>query len=217
MIYMKKYIINFLIIISILLQINLPVYATIKYENNPILISPRCKMNEKLPEEKQIWDLLVKYCPNKYIAAGIMGMFYRESNLQSNAVGGYNENNNKNINNDFRKKIDAGLAKGKTRKYFIERINIYYGGYGLCQWCWDHIPRLYDFARDWGTSIADAEMQIAFTVYEIKTYYPDLWKVLLETKSAYRAGSKLAIYYDGTGANWVIGNYAKKYYKRYAK
>lgn len=217
MIIMKR-IITLLLIIITLFQINLPAYATIKIELYETFISPRCKINDKLPEEKQIWNLINKYSPNEYITAGIMGMYYRESNLQSDAVGGYQENNNKNINRDFHKKIDAGLAKGKTKKYFIEKINIYYGGYGLCQWCWDHIPRLYDFAREYGAiSIADAEMQIAFTFYEIKEYYPDLWEVLLNTKSAYKAGSRLATYYDGTGANWVIGNYAKRYYNRYAK
>ena len=74
---MKKYIVALLLIASMLFQCKLPTYA----DDNTIFISPRCKQEANLPEEKIIWDLLIKYSPNEYIAAGIMGMYYRESHL----------------------------------------------------------------------------------------------------------------------------------------
>ena len=76
MVYMKKYIVIFLLITCMLFQYTLPMCFA-----DDIFISPRCKIEYELPEEEIIWNLLVKYSPNEYIAAGIMGMFYRESHL----------------------------------------------------------------------------------------------------------------------------------------
>ena len=78
MVYMKKYIVVFLLITCMLFQYNLPICFA---DDNDIFISPRCKMEDNLPEEEIIWNLLIKYSPNEYIAAGIMGMYFRESNL----------------------------------------------------------------------------------------------------------------------------------------
>ena len=212
---MKKYIVAFLLIASMLFQCKLPTYA----DKKTTFISPRCKQEDNLPEEEIIWNLLVKYSPNEYIAAGIMGMYYRESHLQSDQVACIETyNNEKEARNKLvRETVDAGFTDGSSKEYFIQEINYHYGGYGLGQWCWKNIPRLYDFAQEWGTTIADAEMQIAFTLYDLENYYPDLWEILInDVKDANLAGSKLATYYDGTGADWVIGNHAEYYYEKYS-
>lgn len=213
---MKKYIVIFLLITCMLFQYTLPICFA---DNNTIFISPRCKQEDNLPEEEIIWKLLVKYSPNEYIAAGIMGMYYRESHLQSDQVACIDayENEKIIINALVRETVDAGLADGSSKDYFIEEINYHYGGYGLAQWCWTNIPRLYEFAKEQGTTIADAEMQIAFTLYDMENYYPELWEILIkEVTTAKLAGSKIATYYDGTGADWVIGNYADYYYEKYS-
>ena len=119
----------------------------------------------------------------------------------------------------FTEKIDTGLIEGSTLEEFIEWSRYHYGGYGLGQWCTVRgLTELYNFAQDWGTSIADAEMQCAFTVFDIQSTYPDLWETLSSIENPTEAGYKIGIFYDGTsyGAGY-IGQLANEFYSIYAK
>lgn len=79
------------------------------------------------------------------------------------------------------------------------------------------VKRLRDFAQAWGTSIADAEMQCAFTVDSMRRN-AKLWEVLQETEDPATAGWFVGVFYDGTrtGAGY-IGQCAREIYERRTK
>ena len=123
----------------------------------------------------------------------------------------------KKLNKEFTEKIDAGLEDGSTREEFIHALNIQYGGYGLGQWSsllYD--GALFDFAQKWGTSIADAEMQCAFTVKSIQEHPTELWELIENEKNVEQIGRYIGVYYDGStfGAETIAAK-AKEYYDKY--
>ena len=70
-----------------------------------------------------IWDMLLQYCDNEKIVAGIMGYFYRESCMRSDAIAGWATRDKRNQCDNsqiFTEKVDAGLEDGSSREYFIE-------------------------------------------------------------------------------------------------
>lgn len=184
-----------------------------------ILIITRHK---NLEDQKLLWDLLNKYTKNEYITAGILGYFWRESSGRSNSCAGWYINDvtyQTDTCAEFTTKIDKGLKNSSTFEEFIEWSRYHYGGYGLGQWCTIRgLTELYNFAKEWDTSISDAEMQCAFTVYDIQNTYPDLWTALLSIENATEAGYKVGLFYDGSpqGAGY-IGQLAQQFYDIYAK
>lgn len=168
--------------------------------------------------EAWLWDCLSRYSPSDEVTAGIMAYYYRESLWRSDAVAGWAVSqaySGVDHCKDFTETIDAGLADGSTREEFIMRCHDQYGGYGLGQWSAPHYTAaLYDFAREWGTSIADAEMQCAFTVWSMQSI-PELWEALLEADAPARAGWLIGILYDGTPAGAEsISRMAEVFYER---
>ena len=167
-----------------------------------------------------IWECLHKYAPSDAIAAGIMGMFWRESFFRSDATAhwatvlkttGYDQAR------DFTAKIDAGLADGSTKEMFIQEVNGIIGGYGLSMWySTTRLSGLYDFAREWGTSISDAEMQCAYAVESMKSY-TELWEELQTITDPALAGARIGLLYDGSSSGYgAIGSMAKNFYDKYA-
>ena len=160
-----------------------------------------------------------KFNNNEKLSAGILGYFWRESFCQSDVVAGaYHLGNDYAIelNKNFTEKIDAGLEDGSTREEFIHSLFTKYGGYGLGQWsALIYDGPLFDFAQDWGTSIADAEMQCAFTVKSIKDY-SKLWDLIKDEDDVLQIGRYIGIYYDGSpfGAE-TIASKAQEYYEKY--
>ena len=118
--------------------------------------------------ETYIWQELSKYSPNDQITAGIMGYFWKESRMKSNAVAGWDVRNHWkgqeiDICEEFTQEVDSGLKSGNTKDYFIEMVTIHYGGYGLGQWVSpDYLDDLYEFVREKGGSIGDANLQCEF-------------------------------------------------------
>ena len=170
--------------------------------------------------EKFLWEILNYYTNNEKLTAGIMGYFYRESSYNSNSVAGLYLSGpefEKKESQKFLETIDAGLEDGSTREKFITKTKYQYGGYGLGQWCaMSYLEAFYDFAQEWGTSIADAEMQCAFTVKSIKEHPTDLWDLIKDEENVEQIGRYIGIFYDGspTGAE-VMAGYAKKIYEKY--
>ena len=169
-----------------------------------------------------IWETLSKHSPNDIITAGIMGYFWRESNFRSDAVAGWHERNigrGSDICIEFTSEVDAGLHDGSSREYFIEKVSVNYGGYGLGQWLSiGYLEHFYDFIRSRKGSIGDAELQCEF-IFESMKQNEELWQMLLECETAAQAGRRIAIWYDG--ASWEGVNYistlAHEFYKEYTE
>lgn len=172
--------------------------------------------------EELVWNELSKYSPSDAVTAGIMGYFYRESQMRSDAIAGWpGRNYTKGITDicsEFVEKIDAGLKDGSTKDEFIEKVNIHYGGFGLGQWSDPkYLGHFYEFVQESGGSIADAEVQCAF-IFESMQQNERLWTEIQELDDAYRVGRRIGYLYDGTGelGAETIASFAKMYYERFA-
>lgn len=169
-----------------------------------------------------IWEELSKHSPSDEITAGVMGYFWRESGLRSDAVAGWNERNigrERDICKEFTEIVDAGLHDGSSKDYFIEMVTIYYGGYGLGQWLsLGYLEHFYDFVQEREGSISDAAIQCEF-IFASMQQNDELWEMLLECETAAQTGRRIAIWYDG--ASWEGVNYistlAHEFYKEYAE
>ena len=160
-----------------------------------------CKSEES---EKFIWDTLVELLDgNKKIAAGVMGYFWRESGLKSNAIPRWFNNDwgtDRDSSAEYTAIIDAGLADGSTKELFLNKDNKRCGGYGLGQWFQQHyLEELYNYAQEQGTSIGDARMQCEFMVWSLEHQTPKLWEDLQAHPeySAFQTGRRIGYLYDG--------------------
>lgn len=200
-------------VISIILSLNIPINATNEY-----------KITEYKNEDSEewLWNTLNKYTENEYITAGIMGYYWRESFFKSNAIAGWSYTMHQ-IGEDpcieFQKIIDNGLSDGSTKEIFIPYIHHCNGGFGLGQWSSEHyLEMLYDYAQEWGTSIADAEMQCVFTIDSLKEFHEEIYEILLTETNASTVGKYIATYYDGTNTGIeIIGLKAQYFYNKYSE
>lgn len=172
--------------------------------------------------ETYVWNELSKYSPNDQITAGIMGYFWKESRMKSNAVAGWDVRNRWkgqeiDICEEFTKKVDLGLRRRKTKDYFKEMVSIKYGGYGLGQWLSpDYLEDLYEFVKERQGSIGDANLQCEFIFHSLQKN-KRLWTELLSCRTAEQCGRRIGTLYDGndeTGAE-IIASAAGQYYKKY--
>lgn len=189
-------------------------------------ISPKYEpVYTKVHDEKSeiyIWNELSKYSPNDQITAGVMGYFWKESRMRSDAVAGWDVRNRwkgqeTDICQEFTKDIDSGLKHGSTKDYFKEMVTTRYGGYGLGQWLsLDYLDDLYEFSKRQKTSIGDARMQCEFIFYSMKKN-EKLWTELMNCRTAEQCGRRIGTLYDGndeTGAE-LIASAAGQYYKTF--
>lgn len=168
---------------------------------------------------KIVWNIFNELTDNQYLIAGLVGMAFRESKFQSNAVGGWHYLAGiKDISKEFTEKIDIGLQDSSTKEIFVKEISEIYGGYGLFQYCGrDRLENFYDYAANWGTSISDVAMQCSFALHELKNDYFDTYKQINVLKNAYDVGLLIGIYYDGTRSYEAIGNFAYEFYTNYER
>ena len=167
-----------------------------------------------------LWNELSKHSPSDVVTAAVLSYFWRESQYRSDAVAGWAKSK-AGYGVDLCKKVttktDKGLEDGSSKEYFLRKVWLY-GGYGLGQWQSEsYVEDLYDFAREYGGSIGDAEMQCAFVFHSLKQD-KDLWKKLKNCDDPERAGRLVAIYYDGSqsGAPYM-GYKAGRLYEKYHK
>ena len=168
-----------------------------------------------------LWDCISRYSPSDQITAGILAMFWRESSFRSDSTAHWADvlvATGLDQPEVFTAEVDAGLSDGSTKKMFVDSVHYTIGGYGLGQWySYPLLESLYDFASEWGTSIADAEMQCAFTVESLEEFCEE-WETLLETNDPALAGYLIARHYDGTQSGYeYISMLAELYYDQYAK
>lgn len=203
-------------------QVSLEAFPTFLPQQTtiPISISYTITYEDDSNSIQYLWDTLNQYTENKKITAGILAVYYRESKFQSNCVCGwhsYYKATGINLCETETKIIDAGLSDGSSWEYFYNTCRINHFGYGLCQWYANtYITDFYQFAQEWNTSIADAEMQCAFTVWSIKNHHNGLWEFLNTCESATTAGYYLGTIYDGSkDGGEDFGELADYYYKLY--
>lgn len=194
-------------------QNNKSINGQIEYSCH-VVTQYKAKISEKL-----LWQFLSDYSPTQEMTAAILGFFWRESSLKSDAVANWarlNQIEKNDVCQQFTNKIDAGLNDGSTKKYFIKQARKY-GGYGLGQWySKNYLSAFYDFAQEWGTSIADAEMQCAFTVWSIQHQHKKHLDILKDYSDIYTNSLWMGSIYDGskTAGNTIYAK-AKEFYKKY--
>ena len=172
--------------------------------------------------EEYIWNELSKYSPNDQITAGVMGYFWYESRMRSDAVAGWDVRNRWkgqeiDICQQFRQLVDAGLEDASTKDYFLEMVSIHYGGYGLGQWVSpDYLSDLYDFARDRKGSIGDANLQCEFIFLSMQKN-EKLIAELKTCRTAEQCGRRIGTLYDGLPGEQaeIVASAAKQYYKNF--
>jgi len=167
-------------------------------------------MPQAYGDEKEIWSYLVELCPTAEIAAGIMGWFFRESRLKSDAVAGW-DIREPGICKSFAEDVDSGMPKEE----FVERVQAF-GGFGLGQWVsHDYIESLYDYSKTLYDHIADVKCHCEFAVWSIQQN-EELWNDLLECTTAIQCGRRIGLMYDGTSAEGAeaIAGFADYYYRK---
>lgn len=173
------------------------------------IIQPKPIITEYKSQESEdyLWEILLEESPSEYIAAGILGYFWRESFYRSDAVA-YWADRETDPCEEFTEKLDD-----VDREEFVALVQ-QSGGYGLGQWYAEsHLESLYDFCKGSGTSFANAEMQCRFTIH-MCVNNPDVWDTLQSARNAYEAGKIIGHLHDGstTGAE-TIGSKAEQIYK----
>ncbi len=127
---------------------------------------------------------------NNYGACGLLANIKEESNFKSDNL--QNTGNKKlgMTDAEYTKAVDDGTY---TRDQFRKDKQ----GYGLCQWTY-HTRKaaLYDFAKKQGKSIGDELMQAEFLVYELKTSYKSVWKILCNAKSVREATEAVMLKFE---------------------
>lgn len=215
---MRKFIGMFMAVIFAVSLILNPVSAEACHESEtyiPVITEHRAEESEEF-----IWNELSKYSPSEFITAGIMGYFWRESYMRSDAVAGWPTRNlglKRDICETFTEKVDSGLDDGSSKDYFLEMVQLHYGGYGLGQWLGTgYLEHFYEFVRERDGSIADAVIQCEF-IFESIQKNEELWELLLKSDDPGRCGRQIAYMYDGTGSDGAntIGAAATIYYKRF--
>ena len=80
----------------------------------------------------------------------------------------------------------------------------------------NYLNAFYDFAQAWGTSIADAEMQCAFTVWSIQHQHKKHLNILKDYSDIYTNSLWMGSIYDGskTAGNTIYAK-AKEFYKKF--
>ena len=137
---------------------------------------------------KKAWKYYISQGMTPEGAAGLMGNQYYESDgfvasrVEYLCLQRLRENGKNYTQESYTKAIDSGEI---SRAEFLNPLPNKQYGYGLSQLT-TPVPRkseLYDRTVAKGKSIADEDIQLEYTVYELKKRYPSVWKVLTTTNS----------------------------------
>lgn len=140
-------------------------------------------------------------------ACAMMGNFQCESEMHSNNV----ENRCPISDEEYTARVDSGVMS-------LEQFCYDYGadgnpknyGYGLAQWTHPVRKRyLWQFAKNWGVSIAAEDMQTAYAIDELKSDYSALWKYLCATDDLLTATERVCKEYERPAVNNVAERYAE--------
>lgn len=178
---------------------------------------------------KVTFNSLIYKAHNYYVAAGMTpegaaaleGNQYAESagfipkRLEFLCVKRYKEKGIVYTDDTYTKNIDSGKI---SRAEFLSPMGRHYG-YGLSQWTTSNRKAgLYDLAREKGVSIADGDMQLEYTVSELKKKFPKTFKFLCTTKNVKKASDYVLEHYESP-KNWqnlstTRADYAKQIFDK---
>ena len=181
---------------------------------------------------KVTFNSLIYKAHNYYVVAGMTpegaaaleGNQYAESagfipkRLEFLCVKRYKEKGIVYTDDTYTKNIDSGKI---SRAEFLSPMGRHYG-YGLSQWTTSNRKAgLYDLARKKGVSIADGDMQLEYTVSELKKKFPKTFKFLCTTKNVKKASDYVLEHYESP-KNWqnlstTRADYAKQIYSEMQK
>ena len=146
---------------------------------------------------KTIWNALRAGGLTAAGAAAMMGNMAAESALKSNNVQdgmGYTDE-------EYTSAVDSGRI---TREQFATDQR----GYGLTQTTYHSRKRaLYDFAKNYGTSIGDESMQVAFVLYEFPQEAPDTFALCCTSDDIKKCTEWICKYYERPYFNNIDDRY----------
>lgn len=173
---------------------------------------------------KKAWNRFIKEGMTKAGAAGMLGNIFAESGMKTTiceylCLQRLKENGKNYTQESYLKAVDSGKI---SRAEFLNPLPNRQYGYGLCQWT-TPVPRkseLYDRTVGKGLSIGDEGAQIEYLIYELKTRYPSVWKVLTTANSVKEASDKVLKDFESP-SNWsqhsaLRTGYGQEYYNAYA-
>lgn len=141
-----------------------------------------------MSNEQQIWAKLLAAGLTAAGAAGLMGNFQAESNLEPT-----------NLQNTYERKLGytdatytAAVDAGNYADFATDAA-----GYGLAQWTYGARKKaLLAFAKAHGKSIGDLEMQVGFAIKELRESYPAVWSILTTTDSVQAASDAVLLQFE---------------------
>lgn len=158
-----------------------------------------------------VWDMLLTDIKNEYGVAGIMGNLQAESCIRSNNLQNTGNNALGVTDEEYTLQIDAG-----NRDFIDNR------GYGIAQWTSSNRKkRLLEYVKNKNKSIGDLESQVEFLLIEMKSYYPSVYKSVVEAKSVKEASDVVLIKYEAPASKNNINtqisraNKGEEFYKEF--
>lgn len=165
-----------------------------------------------MTNEKHIWEFLIEKIGNAFGVAGLMGNLYAESALSPI-----------NLQNSYEKKLgmtDSSYTTAVDNGSYTNFVKDS-AGYGLAQWTyWSRKEALLNFAKDYGASIGDLDMQLEFLWKELSSYSTVL--KTLKSASSIREASNIVLTKHEKPANqsdsvkMERACYGQTYYDKYA-
>lgn len=186
--------------------------ALAKQKNNT---SPQQQTNTStVNDEEAIWDRLYSYIGNAFGTAGAEGNLYAESVLRSN-----------NVQNSCEKRLGmndvqytAAVDNGSYSNFVNDSV-----GYGLYQATyWSIKQHLLNFAKTYGKSIGDRDMQVDAFVDILKSNYPAVWNTLKTATSVRQASDAVLLKFErpanqSEAVQIARASFGQKFYDKYAK
>lgn len=161
---------------------------------------------------KLIWDILEKEGFNDFGKAGVLANIRAESAMRPNNA---QDSGNRRLNMTD-EAYTAAVDNGTYTNFVRDAI-----GYGLCQWTyWSRKKALLDFAKQYGRSVGDLGMQIAYMIREFRSY--GILDKLKTSASVYDATKCMMLEFEKP-ANQSEANvrarvrYGQGFYEQYAK
>ena len=153
--------------------------------------------------DREIYNFLRSAGMTKEGAAALEANFQAESSLRSN-----NAQDSYHIPDDqYVAEVDAGIRN------FIDDI-----GFGYAQWTLkSRKQKLLEYAKEYGTSIADPIMQLRFSVLELKSDFPDIWQLLTTSHDLLECTKQVLYIYENPKIKNLGTRYetAQKFYMKF--
>lgn len=162
--------------------------------------------------EKMIWDFLYEHIGNEYGVSALMGNLYIESRLQSVYLQSTYVRSLKMTSEQYTSAVDNGS--------YTNFVNDN-AGYGLAQWTyWSRKKALLDYAKEYGSSIGDINMQLRYLWEELQKYKTVI-EAVTSAKSVREASDVIAKKYErpkdqSETALERRASYGQKYYDQFA-